>query len=77
MTGLLQDTVNTLTFSPGHYDAIIDNLLETLQMFISTAETMEGIVHIIIEQVLRIMLQSFSNTLIPKIICWRHRYYLI
>ena len=48
---LFQDTVNMLTLSPGHYDDVIDNLLETLQMFISKDETMCKIVNILLEQV--------------------------
>ena len=51
--GLFQDTVNGLTLSPGDYDRIIDNLLETMSMFISKQETMKTIVGIIIEQVLK------------------------
>ena len=49
--GLFQDAVNTLTMSPGHYIAIIDSLLETLQMFISEAGTMQSLVDIILKQV--------------------------
>ena len=53
MIGLFQDAVNTLTMSPGHYIAIIDSLLETLQMFISEAGTMQSLVDIILKQVLK------------------------
>ena len=65
VAGLFQDTVNSLTLSPGRYDDVIDGLLETLQMFISKDETMKIIVKILLEQV-------FIRIFVVFQICWRY-----
>jgi len=65
VAGLFQDTVNSLTLSPGRYDDVIDGLLETLQMFISKDETMKIIVKILLEQA--VQSQNFLYTAVRLI----------
>lgn len=48
---LFKDTVYSLSISPGYFDNVMDNLMETMLMFISKTETMEAIACTIIEQV--------------------------
>ena len=48
---VFKDTIHTVTKSPGEFDTVIDNLVETITMFITQNETMKEMVNILLEQV--------------------------